>query len=41
MVAITRSVHDVRGPRFGPVNCPGYATWGGAMIVLDRFLDTR
>ncbi|MFF4219712.1 phosphotransferase family protein [Streptomyces nondiastaticus] len=30
---ITQSVHDVRGPRFGPVDGPGYATWSEAVIV--------
>lgn len=33
MGAIARSVHDVRGPRFGPVNGPGYATWGEALLA--------
>lgn len=31
--AITRSVHDVRGPHFGPVNGPAYATWSEAVIA--------
>jgi aminoglycoside phosphotransferase (APT) family kinase protein len=31
--AIARSVHDVRGPHFGPVNSPGYATWSEAVIA--------
>ncbi|WP_274036239.1 hypothetical protein [Streptomyces sp. MMBL 11-1] len=31
--AITRSVHDVRGPHVGPVNGPGYGTWSEAMIT--------
>ncbi len=30
---ITRFVHDVRGPRFGPVDGPGYATWSEAVIA--------
>ncbi|MGW8700162.1 phosphotransferase family protein [Streptomyces eurythermus] len=33
MGAIARSVHDVRGPRFGPVSGPGYATWSEAVIA--------
>ncbi|MEU9891851.1 aminoglycoside phosphotransferase family protein [Sphaerisporangium sp. NPDC051011] len=33
MGAITRSVHGVRGPRFGPVAGPGYATWSEAVIA--------
>ena len=33
MGAVTRSVHDVRGPRFGPVFGPGYATWSEAVIA--------
>lgn len=33
MGAITRSVHDVRGPHFGPVNGPGYALWSEAVIA--------
>ncbi|MFD4562621.1 phosphotransferase family protein [Streptomyces sp. NPDC058469] len=31
--SISRSVHDVQGPRFGPVNGPGYATWSEAVIA--------
>lgn len=31
--AITRSVHDVRGPQFGPLNGPGYAMWSEAVIA--------
>jgi aminoglycoside phosphotransferase (APT) family kinase protein len=33
MGAIARSVHDVRGPHFGPVGSPGYGTWSGAVIA--------
>ncbi|WP_245679181.1 phosphotransferase family protein [Actinomadura hibisca] len=33
MGAIARCVHDVRGPRFGPVGGPGYGTWGEAVIA--------
>ncbi|MER5440823.1 aminoglycoside phosphotransferase family protein [Streptomyces sp. NPDC002790] len=33
MGAITRSVHDVRGPRFGPVGSTGHATWSEAVIT--------
>lgn len=33
MGAITRAVHEVRGPHFGPVNGPGYGTWGEAVIA--------
>ncbi|MFJ4057527.1 phosphotransferase family protein [Streptomyces albogriseolus] len=33
MGAITRTVHDVRGPHFGPVAGPGFATWGEAVIA--------
>lgn len=33
MGAITRAVHDVRGPHFGPVAGPGYATWSEAVIA--------
>jgi aminoglycoside phosphotransferase (APT) family kinase protein len=33
MGTITRSVHDVRGPCFGPVTGPGYAAWGEAVIA--------
>ncbi|MGA5442224.1 phosphotransferase family protein [Streptomyces griseoincarnatus] len=33
MGAITRSVHDVRGPCFGPVFGPEYETWGEAVIA--------
>ncbi|MFC5828175.1 phosphotransferase family protein [Nonomuraea insulae] len=28
---ITRTVHDVRGPRFGPVAAPAYDTWSQAV----------
>ncbi|MBL7497276.1 aminoglycoside phosphotransferase family protein [Frankia sp. CNm7] len=31
--AITRRVHGVRGPRFGPVVGPGYGSWGEAVIA--------
>ncbi|WP_172388010.1 phosphotransferase family protein [Streptomyces sp. MNP-20] len=35
--AIARSVHAVRGPHFGPVAGPGYATWSEAVIAsLDQ-----
>lgn len=30
---ITRSVHDVSGPHFGPVDGPGHATWSEAVIA--------
>ncbi|PZG20238.1 phosphotransferase family protein [Nonomuraea aridisoli] len=30
---ITRAVHDVRGPAFGPVANPAYATWGQAVTA--------
>ncbi|WP_406498343.1 phosphotransferase [Streptomyces sp. NBC_00846] len=33
MGAITRSVHDVRGPHFGPVNGPGHGMWSEAVIA--------
>lgn len=33
MGAIARSVHDVRGPHFGPVGGPGYGTWSEAVIT--------
>ncbi|MFF9352691.1 phosphotransferase family protein [Streptomyces sp. NPDC014734] len=33
MGAIARSVHDVRGPHFGPVGGPGYGSWSEAVIV--------
>ncbi|WP_328916122.1 MULTISPECIES: phosphotransferase family protein [unclassified Streptomyces] len=33
MGAIARSVHDVRGPHFGPVNGPGHATWSEAVVA--------
>jgi len=33
MGAVTRSVHDVRGPHFGPVGGPGYGTWSEAVIT--------
>lgn len=31
--AITRTIHDVRGDRFGPVAGPGYDTWSQALIA--------
>ncbi|MFJ2847548.1 phosphotransferase family protein [Streptomyces griseofuscus] len=31
--AIARSVHDVRGPHYGPVSGPGYGTWSEAVIT--------
>ncbi|MEV4042805.1 aminoglycoside phosphotransferase family protein [Streptomyces sp. NPDC049744] len=33
MGAVTRSVHDVRGPHFGPVGGPGHGTWSEAVIT--------
>lgn len=33
MGTIARSVHDVRGPYFGPVGGPGYGTWSEAVIA--------
>lgn len=33
MGAIARSVHDVRGTRFGPVGGPAYETWSEAVIT--------
>ncbi|GAA2231298.1 hypothetical protein GCM10010360_63930 [Streptomyces nogalater] len=30
---ITRAVHDVRGPQFGPTAGPGYATWSEALLA--------
>ncbi|MCB5911076.1 phosphotransferase family protein [Streptomyces pinistramenti] len=33
MGTIARSVHDVRGPHFGPVGSPGYGTWSEAVIT--------
>lgn len=33
MGAIARSVHDVRGPHFGPVGGPGHGTWSEAVIT--------
>lgn len=33
MGAVTRSVHDVRGPHFGPVGGPGFGTWSEAVIT--------
>ncbi len=46
--ALTRSVHTVRGPAFGPVNGPCHATWSAALAaafdavaadLADRGLD--
>jgi aminoglycoside phosphotransferase (APT) family kinase protein len=31
--AITKAVHSVRGPHFGPITGPGYATWSDALIA--------
>jgi hypothetical protein len=31
--AITRAVHSVRGPHFGPITGPGYTTWSDALIA--------
>lgn len=31
--SITRHIHDVRGPHFGPVAGPGFATWGEAVVA--------
>lgn len=33
MGAVTRSVHDVRGPHFGSVGGPGYGTWSEAVLA--------
>ncbi|MFJ2111084.1 hypothetical protein ACIOEX_04030 [Streptomyces sp. NPDC087850] len=33
MGAIARSVHDVRGPCFGPVGGSGYGTWSEAVLA--------
>ncbi|MFC9654216.1 phosphotransferase family protein, partial [Streptomyces sp. NPDC056937] len=33
MGAITRTVHSVRGPHFGPVGGPGYNTWSAALLA--------
>jgi aminoglycoside phosphotransferase (APT) family kinase protein len=33
MGAIARSIHDIRGDRFGPVAGPWYATWSEALIA--------
>ncbi|MER6376908.1 aminoglycoside phosphotransferase family protein [Streptomyces mirabilis] len=30
---ITKDIHAVRGPRFGPVAGPGYATWSEAVLA--------
>ena len=34
MGTITRSIHSVRGQRFGPVAGPGFGTWGEAVAAL-------
>lgn len=31
--AVARTVHSVRGPHFGPVTGPGYATWSEAVVA--------
>ncbi|MEU3184691.1 aminoglycoside phosphotransferase family protein [Streptomyces sp. NPDC006923] len=33
MGAIARSVHDVRGPHFGPVGVPGHGMWSEAVLT--------
>ena len=33
MGAITKTVHAVRGPHFGPVNGPAYGTWSAAVVA--------
>jgi hypothetical protein len=33
MGAITRSVHDVRGPHFGSVSGPGHRRWSDAVVA--------
>lgn len=35
---ITRRLHEVRGPRFGPVSGPGSSSWSGALIAHYRLL---
>jgi len=35
---ITRTLHDVRGPWFGPVGGPGESTWSAALIARYRLL---
>ncbi|MGH3858923.1 phosphotransferase family protein [Actinokineospora sp.] len=44
MGAVTRDVHAVRGPRFGPVAGPGFDTWSEAVIgslnAIAADLDT-
>jgi len=38
--SIARSVHDVHGPFFGPVNSPGYSSWSEAVIAsLEDIAD--
>ncbi|WP_018351962.1 phosphotransferase family protein [Longispora albida] len=32
--AITRRVHDVRGPHFGPIAGPGHTTWSEAVVAM-------
>ncbi|MEU9254464.1 aminoglycoside phosphotransferase family protein [Streptomyces sp. NPDC048270] len=48
--AITRQVHDVRGPHFGPITGPGFSRWSDAVIAVlqdtaadleDAGLDAR
>jgi aminoglycoside phosphotransferase (APT) family kinase protein len=31
--SITRQIHDVRGPHFGPIAGPGLATWGETVVT--------
>jgi aminoglycoside phosphotransferase (APT) family kinase protein len=31
--SITRRIHDVHGPRFGPIAGPGFATWSEAVVA--------
>jgi aminoglycoside phosphotransferase (APT) family kinase protein len=38
--SITRSVHAVRGPHFGPVSGPGYETWSEAVIASLEAIAT-
>ncbi|MFG2227779.1 phosphotransferase family protein [Streptomyces sp. NPDC048644] len=33
MGTVARSVHDMRGPHFGPVGSPGHGTWSEAVIT--------
>ncbi|WP_234341833.1 phosphotransferase family protein [Streptomyces sp. NRRL S-646] len=32
--AITRQLHDVRGPHFGPITGPGFSRWSDAVIAV-------